>query len=319
MDSVLAVDLGKTGCRAARFDGSSAAATATGSAPGGPGLATRGGVEAALGAIDTALAEIRLAGSSLRSVCIGAAGAAAAPEAARDLAGRLIDVLDAGEVCVTSDAVTAHAGAMLGSTGVVLAMGTGAVAIGLDSAGDFVRVDGWGPLLGDEGSGAWIGLAAVRAALRAHDGRGPATGLGTAAELEFDTELEQLPAVLVGCADSARGLAGFAPQVARLAAHDVVAAGIVEKAAQKLAATTAVALRSVAEDGTGPVRLAFTGGLTNLGAVLERPLVDALHATGIPFEQVPAAGDAVQGARLLALHRDLLHERQVLRVRGGIR
>lgn len=318
MDSVLAVDLGKTGCRAARFDGTSATATVTGSSPGAPGLATRGGVDTAMETIHAALAQIGRAGSwAPRSACIGAAGAAAAPQAARDLAGRLFDVLDVEEVSVTSDAITAHAGALLGTAGVVLAIGTGAVAVGLDAAGGLTRVDGWGPSLGDEGSGAWIGLAGIRAALRAHDGRGPLTDLVAAAEHAFAVELKQLPAVLGSSENPARSAASFAPDVARLAAHDPVAAGILDEAAQALAATAAVALRSVADAGSAPVRLVLTGGLTNLGAVLERPLVDALHATGIPFERAPSSGDSVQGARLLALRRDLVHEHHVIRLEKG--
>lgn len=318
MDSVLAVDLGKTGCRVARFKGSSATAVVTGSAPGAPGLATRGGVDTAAETINAAVVEMGRAGSSApRSACVGAAGAAAAPDAARELAGRLLDLLGVDEVSVTSDAITAHAGALLGTAGVVLAMGTGAVAVGLSGDGGFTRVDGWGPLLGDEGSGAWIGLAGVRAALRAHDGRGPATGLVAAAEHAFDVPLEKLPAALGGSQNPARSAASFAPDVARLAAHDAVAAEIVDEAAQALAATTAVALGAVAGAGTSPVRLALTGGLTNLGPVLERPLLDALLATGMPFERVPASGDSVQGARLLALRRDLVHERHVIRVERG--
>ncbi|MYS50866.1 ATPase, partial [Streptomyces sp. SID6013] len=80
-----------------------------------------------------------------------------------------------------SDAVTAHAGALGGRAGVVLAIGTGSVAVGIGADGTYARVDGWGPLLGDDGSGARIGTAGLRAALRAHDGRGPATALLDAA------------------------------------------------------------------------------------------------------------------------------------------
>ena len=53
---------------------------------------------------------------------------------------------------------------------VLLVAGTGSVAVGIDGARR-VRVGGWGARVGDEGSGAWLGMEAVRATLQALDGR----------------------------------------------------------------------------------------------------------------------------------------------------
>ncbi len=39
------------------------------------------------------------------------------------------------------------------------------------------RVDGWGNIMGDAGSGYWIGREALDAVMRAYDGRGPQTAL----------------------------------------------------------------------------------------------------------------------------------------------
>ena len=47
--------------------------------------------------------------------------------------------------------------------------GTGSNAISRSNAGEIFGAGGWGPVLGDEGSGTWIGLEAIRAALRGHD------------------------------------------------------------------------------------------------------------------------------------------------------
>lgn len=52
------------------------------------------------------------------------------------------------------------------TTGIALIAGTGSVAWGTDGAGSTARSGGWGYLLGDEGSGYWIGREAVRHALR---------------------------------------------------------------------------------------------------------------------------------------------------------
>ncbi len=114
-------------------------------------------------------------------VIVGAAGALAAPDAARALGDALLASLRVDRVAVTSDAVIAHAGALNGEPGVVLIVGTGVVALAIGADGALRTADGWGPWLGDEGGGAWIGAAGLRAALRAHDGRGPSTTLLDAA------------------------------------------------------------------------------------------------------------------------------------------
>src|ERR1700743_1851968 len=159
---ILAVDLGKTSCRAA-----AGARRAEGS--GAPGLAPPGGVRAAEATILAVAREF----SPVDELIVGAAGALAAPDAARALADALLASLRVERVAVTSDAVIAHAGALNGQPRVGLIAGHGVVAIGIDADGTLRTADGWGPWLGDEGGGAWIGAAGLRAALRAHDGRGP--------------------------------------------------------------------------------------------------------------------------------------------------
>lgn len=76
---------------------------------------------------------------------------------------------------VGSDSVCAlNAGIGPKTDGVLLISGTGSVAY-LRSEGQYTRIGGWGYLAGDEGSGFDMGRRAICAALRAHDGRGPAT------------------------------------------------------------------------------------------------------------------------------------------------
>ncbi|MBV9865918.1 MAG: hypothetical protein JO316_11230 [Abitibacteriaceae bacterium] len=76
-----------------------------------------------------------------------------------------------------TDAAVALSGAFAGGPGIVLSAGTGSIAYGQDEQGDRFYADGWGPLLGDEGSGYWIGMEALRAVCRHADGRGPQTRL----------------------------------------------------------------------------------------------------------------------------------------------
>ncbi|MFD1306333.1 BadF/BadG/BcrA/BcrD ATPase family protein [Streptomyces kaempferi] len=317
MTAVLAVDLGKTGCRAVLWTGPDGPEHPVREVPGAPGLAESDGVTAAVAAVTAAAALVHEIASELPSgrldaVCDTAAGAAADPASARSLAELLLDALPTDEVAVTSDAVTAHAGALGGGAGVVLAAGTGAVTVGIGEDGTFARVDGWGPWLGDEGSGAWIGRAGLRAALRSHDGRGPATAL-TAAAAERYGDLDRLPATVGHSANPARLTAAFAPLVAGAAADgDAVATEIMRDAAAALAEAVVAAARRAG--GTRPLPVAVTGGLTGIGAPLMDPFAALLRASGLPLQVTPALGDPLHGARLLALDSAGPHEPLVIRI-----
>ena len=79
---------------------------------------------------------------------------------------------------MVNDALVALVAGVGDASGVVIICGTGSIAYGR-SADRAARAGGWGHVLGDEGSGYWIGRRALRAVARAADGRGPATSLTT--------------------------------------------------------------------------------------------------------------------------------------------
>ncbi|GHH74599.1 hypothetical protein GCM10018793_16200 [Streptomyces sulfonofaciens] len=314
MTAAVAVDLGKTGCRAVLWTGTGAPSDVN-EVPGAPGLATGDGVQSARAAVLAAVLPLieREHGVRPGTVCVGAAGAASAPAAARALAALLLDDLSADETAVTSDAVTAHAGALGGGPGVVLAAGTGSVAVGIGDDGTYARVDGWGPWLGDEGGGAWIGAAGLRAALRAHDGRGPATTLLAAAVDRFGSP-DRLPLALHEDGSPARTAASFAPVVARAAAEgDEAARAVVLDAATALGAAVVAAAHRIGGGDEG-LPVAVTGGLTALGDVLMEPLTAAVTASG-RLHPRPPLGGPLDGARLLALTSSAPHEPHVTRLR----
>ncbi|MCM6776417.1 ATPase [Nocardia sp. CDC159] len=302
---VLAVDLGKTNCRSSlRIDGREVRTT---KAAGTRGLADADGGPAAYRAIRRIVDETNDFPKPF-DVSIGAAGAWSAPTAAAELADRLAELPDVAAVAVTSDAVTAHVGALGGNPGVVLSIGTGVVATAVDEGGELVRIDGWGPLLGDEGGGAWIGLMGLRAALRAFDGRGPRTALAEEAVEEYGVPLSDLPYYLGRHDNPPLLTARFAPVVALAAETDPVAAEIMAEAARALAAT---ALAAAARSGLrAPVPCAIIGGLINLGAALLDPL-DAAIAHRI--ERRTPLGGSIDGAALLAADTATAVEKLVIR------
>ncbi|WP_083914423.1 N-acetylglucosamine kinase [Nocardia concava] len=302
---IVAIDLGKTGCRGSlRVDGRQIRGA---EGAGAPGLANAGGVSAAEDAIRGVVE--RIAPTTGFVLCVGAAGAASAPEAAALLARRLAEGIGASAVAVTSDAVTAHAGALGGSVGVVLAVGTGAVATAVDEAGRFTRVDGWGPLLGDEGSGGWIGVEGLRAALRSHDGRGPRTALVDAVGEHYGVTVSELPNLIGQQDNPASTAARFAPIVARAAATDETAAAIMTAAGRALGRSV---LAAIERSGLRPpVPCAITGGLVNLGAALLDPLDATIERV---VERRAPLGLPIDGAALLAIETGTALEGLVTRI-----
>jgi len=77
--------------------------------------------------------------------------------------------LDEEQLVVTTDAVTSLFGANNGQAAVCLALGTGSVAMSLDSSGYIKQVGGWGASIADEGGAVYIGKQAVRAMLWEYD------------------------------------------------------------------------------------------------------------------------------------------------------
>lgn len=323
--AVIAVDLGKSRCRAvlmdldatpsARIDGAVERRSVYDSL-GAPGLAAADGVAAALAAILPLRSHLD---GPLSAVTVGAAGAWAAPAAAADLAGRLSVELGV-PATVTSDVVSAHAGALGGGPGALLIAGTGAAALGIDAVdgtcrtdrsdgdsgvvrGRAILVDGWGPELGDFGSGSWVGREALRAVLRSSVGLGPDTALTHAVSTRIGAP-SGIQGWLAQGGPLARRLATLAPLVLDAAEAGDEVADIIVSDAVRLLVASAVAASSRGDD------VALHGGLT--GHDWFRSHLDgALRRAGRSV--VSPAGDALDGALLLAQRADLPHERFVHR------
>ncbi|MBB4893285.1 N-acetylglucosamine kinase-like BadF-type ATPase [Streptomyces olivoverticillatus] len=264
---------------------------------------------------------LRRAGSRrCEAVCVGASGMSTLGRDLRAvLPGALREALGVHRLALASDAVTAYAGALGQRPGAVVAAGTGLVALGTDLTpdGGWRRADGWGHLLGDCGSGAWIGRAGLEAAMRAHDGRnGGSAPLLKRLEAVFGPAGE-LPGRLYPRADRPAVLASFAPEVGRCAADDPIAADILRTAARHIAETAA----AVCPGPAGPaapagISLALTGGLFRMGEPLLTPLQVELQKQ-IPYAvSTERAGDPLHGA--LAVARALTTDSLTLPVDGSL-
>jgi glucosamine kinase len=134
---------------------------------------------------------------------------------------------------VVGDEVIALDGAFKGGPGILQIAGTGSNCIGRAPDGGRESAGGWSSRLGDEGSGYWIGLHAVRRALRAYDHEEPTRILETVGSLWGTRTLEEL----VNLGDSTPGpdFAALAPAVSKLAEDgDPVAIAVLKQAADDL-------------------------------------------------------------------------------------
>ncbi|MFE9644773.1 N-acetylglucosamine kinase [Streptomyces sp. NPDC006365] len=247
--------------------------------------------------------------ATLRTVTVGAAGYTSLGDSLRaDLPSALARELGVRRLALAADGVTAYVGALGQQPGAVVAAGTGLIAIGTDLA-SWHRADGWGHLLGDNGSGAWIGRAGLDAALRAHDGRsGGSAPLLARGEAMFGPA-GTWPGQLYPRTDRPAVLASFAPEVAACADGDPVAADILAEAARHIA-DAARAVCPTSGEVSGEVQVALTGGLFKMGDPLLVPLRAAL-TDRLPYaRQVPAAGDPLAGAVRIAV--DLAEDRLTL-------
>lgn len=238
-------------------------------------------------------------GERPRAMCLGLAGAGRRAEQ-EAIAAHITTLGWVGAVRVESDARTALAAAHAGQAGVIAIAGTGSMVLGVNASGEWVRAGGWGPILGDEGSGYDIALRAIRAALAACDGSGPDTALDGALrhELGLAEWSELVPRVYGGDLDRAR-LAALAPIVLKVAeGGDRVAMSAVDAAVRGLAGQIAAVARRL---GYGDcVRLAYSGGAVVGSALLREQIGRQLAVEGFVAENAPLRLAPVLGAALLA-------------------
>ncbi|WP_435285980.1 BadF/BadG/BcrA/BcrD ATPase family protein [Streptomyces bacillaris] len=238
--------------------------------------------------------------AQVAALAVGAAGMATLGGRLRaELPGALAAALGVRRLALAADAVTAYAGAVGDRPGAVVAGGTGMIALGTDLV-EWRRADGWGHLLGDNGSGAWIGRAGLEAAMRAHDGRrGGSPALLDRLRAVFGPA-EELPGLLYPRSDRPAVLASFAPEVAACAGADAIAAAILRRAGAHIAEAAAAVCPKDRPETDGGCEVALTGGLFRMGEPLVGPVREEL-AQLVPQARVTTgAGDPLTGALRIA-------------------
>jgi N-acetylglucosamine kinase-like BadF-type ATPase len=178
------------------------------------------------------------------AICLGIAGVDRAEDGAI-IQGIMRRIARRAPVLVVNDALVALEAGAGGGPGLVLVAGTGSICYGRNARGQAARAGGFGYILADEGSGWWLGQQAVRAAVRASDGRGPMTALLQGVLAHFGVrEVPLLVQEVYQRDPGRRRVAALGPVIeAAATAGDAVARQIVTDAAAELV----TAVRSVAE------------------------------------------------------------------------
>ena len=270
----------------------------------GPGSAVRpGGAEhsadVVAAVVKDALASANMSHVTPRVLCVGVAGVGDDDQrqafwqalVSRDLA---------EEVVVHADAMIALDDAFGDGPGVLLIAGTGSVAFGRGPTGTVMRCGGWGPHLGDEGGGGWLGRRALSSVAAAQDGREPETAL-TGAVLTA-TQVDDVRGLVAWAASATPAeLASLAPAVLRAAeGGDRRAITLVGLAVEELALHVRTLGRKLFADERAAVPVAFSGGLLVPGSFLrkkmEHRLKSAVPGAQLHSAEVDAARGAVRGA-----------------------
>jgi N-acetylglucosamine kinase-like BadF-type ATPase len=186
--------------------------------------------------------------------------------------------------------------------GVAVTCGAGINCVGVSPDGRHARFPALGAITGDWGGGYDLGLAAVSAAARSEDGRGPRTSLERAVPAYFglSTPSELAEAIHAGRIEQRRVIE-LAPLVLAEAADDAVAAEIVKHLADEVVALARVALTRL--DLTDePVEVLLGGGvLQEVDGDLLAAIDSGLHDVAPNVTVRPTASAAIVGAALLGL------------------
>ena len=252
-------------------------------------------------AVNIALVE---AGVAIRQIEYAYCGIAGADHPAHHQ--RVVDALriffPGGNFIVDTDARVALTGAVGFGSGIVVISGTGSVAFGRNQTGKEARAGGWGPTIGDEGSGYALGRDGLSAIVRAHDGRGKRTIMTELLCYDYDMcSPEDLPRFVYATTTHADDIARYGKLVIQAAQKgDEVASEILERAGVELGeCVLAVARKLELTRSNFPV--AYVGGAFNAGDLLLGPMRRILdeHAPGAKLGE--PTHTPVEGAAMMAI------------------
>lgn len=302
----LGVDGGGTNSRAAIVD---AAGTIRGEGRSDAANLLRVGLDNAVNhirqAVTDACREAAITVEQISAACIGLAGVSQ-PDYHRQMLDALKAALPIPAIQLETDARVALAGATGNQPGVVIIAGTGSIACGINSRGRFARAGGWGPIMGDEGSGSYIGRRALESVMMSYDFRGEATSMTAPVLRHFGVSSPpELTTVIYDSSSKEKGeVQAKIAQLSRVAVEaaeqgDEVATGILRDAASELA-KTALAVIDQLRMERDTFRVAYVGGVFEAGELILKPLREEIQKVAPNADVAPPIDAPVIGAAKMA-------------------
>lgn len=312
---LIGIDAGGTSTRAVLAD---RRGTCLGYGVGGRGNPISAGPDrAADGVLSAVEAAVAASGAALSDVEVVVAAMAGMRAAGSDswLKDRLVARGFTGRLVFESDLLATYFSGAAAAFGYAMVSGTGACVIRVEDGRTTGTGDGLGWLLGDRGSGFWIGHAIARAAVQDLDRTGPRTGLTDRVLAHYglgrtdvyedgrQQELEQLVGMLYD--HPPIELAGLAPMA--FEESDAVALGILAQAGEHLADTLSAVL-------TGPGPLVVGGSVLTRRGPVRDAFVARLGTAAEGLEMKPV-GDGAVGSAVLALRAAGITPQEGIRTR----
>ena len=228
--------------------------------------------------------------------CVGIAGGGSQQVSAA--VRKIVSEIVAGEIEIVGDMVIALHAAFGLAPGVIAMAGTGSIAYGRNSDGETARAGGWGFAISDEGSGHWVGRAAIAATLRSYDEGKQTALLESILNVWCLDRREQL--VLAANAVPAPDFAALFPAVMAAAdAGDVMAHRVLEEAGSELSALARVVIgRLFRQEQT--VNVAMAGSVLANCEIVREAFSESLTARHARAAVARAIVDPVEGALALA-------------------
>jgi len=252
--------------------------------------------EALHAAVRDACAVAKLDAQQIDRACVGLSGAGR-PEVREAVLHMMREILR-GQIDVVTDLETTMQAAFGDGPGVITIAGTGSIAYGRDAQGRTARAGGWGLAISDEGSGQWIGRAAVSAVLNANDAGDDPPLLRTILSLWNLNSLDELVRNANGSPPP--DFSSLVPStLAAAEANDPLARHVLERAGNELSALVRhVARRLFAAEARVPVAMA--GGVFRQSELVRQIFYNKVTAEFPQASVLPTIVDPAEGALALA-------------------
>lgn len=233
--------------------------------------------------------------TELSAACVGVASAVM--PGVREWITAVLEDFKVARSEVVGDEVIALDAAFKGGPGILQIAGTGTNCIGRAPDGGRETCGGWSSRLGDEGSGYWIGLHAVRRALKAHDREEPTRILDVVGGIWGTKTIDEL----VNLGDSTPGpdFAALAPAISRLAEEgDVVALGVLKQAAADLVDSVLLVRQKLRRKHNiaGEVPVAWIGSIVGKAQIVREGFFAGLKAAAPEMPVLENEANGIEGA-----------------------